>query len=198
MPQDPSDLFEYVRRTYFPRWDRARRWRVQYVDDLPSMGLCDMSTKTISFRNFKDIEADNGSILLIHEICHAPPGCGGSHGKAWRARMLKAADVALSRGDLTISDGLRKEIEEYSKTPITRAFNIYAQIENWVFDRPDVPYEMMIEAVARSFGLYGHELEHYFKRCRRVYEKAQTEAGKWREAGRHIEERQGAPGGGRA
>ncbi|MGA2108908.1 MAG: hypothetical protein ABSH25_14835 [Syntrophorhabdales bacterium] len=171
MEHDLSEQFENVRRAFFPRWDKEYRWRIQYVDDLPSEGLCDPTTKTISVNTDKG--GDATAILLIHEICHA---VAWGHGKAWLARMLKAADVALDRGDLSISDDLRKQVEQYSKTPVTRASEVYGKLEDWVFDRPDVPYERMIEAVARFFAMHPDMFEHRFKRCRRVYEKAKVEA----------------------
>jgi hypothetical protein len=138
------------------------------------MGLCDPTTKTISVgMPIAGKGGDAMSLLLIHEICHT---VALGHGKAWQARMLKAADVALHRGDLSISDDLRKQVEQYLRTPVTRASEVYGKLEDWVWDDPDESYETMIEAVARFSGMYPDKFEHRFKRCRRVYERAKVEA----------------------
>ena len=40
--------WEDVRTTFFPRWDRPRRWRLKAVDDLDgASGRCETETNTI-------------------------------------------------------------------------------------------------------------------------------------------------------
>ena len=40
---------DYIRTTFFPGWDKGRRWQVVQVDDLDgAQGRCERKTKTIS------------------------------------------------------------------------------------------------------------------------------------------------------
>jgi hypothetical protein len=40
---------EFVRHTFFPRWDRKREWQIVEADDLDgAQGKCDLDTKTVS------------------------------------------------------------------------------------------------------------------------------------------------------
>ena len=78
-----------VRATFFPRWDRQGRWRIEAVNDLDgAMGKCETETQTIKLLD--GITDDDLTALLIHEIAHAVSST--YHGKIWQARMNAAAE----------------------------------------------------------------------------------------------------------
>ena len=87
--------FEQIRKDYFPRWDRKRRWRIRFSSDLDgNVGRCRSRKKLI------EISLRSGltrTVTIIHEICHA---FGIGHGNPWQRRMLKAAEQLKPRLDL--------------------------------------------------------------------------------------------------
>ncbi len=161
--------FEYIRKTYFPRWDKKGQWTISYKDNLPSTGWCDIKNKAI-FLDSPPAKDDKLHFLLIHEICHAVTP--GSHGRKWKSRMLKASEKAKEIGHKEISKMLYENVEQYNKTPKMKAFGVYQLIEEWTSENPDVPYDELIKGVADYFGCYPEELEEGYKRCKTVYEKA--------------------------
>ena len=101
-----TESVEYVRQTFFPRWDRKRRWQIVEVDDLDgSQGRCVREVKTISI--VRGMTAgDDLLVLLIHEIGHAVSN--GYHARLWLLRMEKAAEVGDGKGLAAIASLLRK------------------------------------------------------------------------------------------
>lgn len=74
--------FQSVRQQFFPRWDRAGRWRLRQVTDLDgAQGECCREDHTIRITHLP--EGDEGTVLLIHEIGHAV--ANGGHGRLWWA-----------------------------------------------------------------------------------------------------------------
>lgn len=161
--------FEYIRKTYFPRWDKKGQWTVSYKGDLPSTGSCDIKNKAI-FLDTAPAKDDKLHFLLIHEICHAVTT--QSHGKKWKSRMLKASAKAKELGHKEISKMLHENVEIYNKSNKIKAFDVYQLIDEWTTENPDVPYDELIKGVAGYFGCYPEELEEDYKRCKTVYEKA--------------------------
>lgn len=124
-----EDAFQYVRQTFFPRWDRKKEWFVEYLppkfkkwheEDLDRQikrdgledrypfktklgGICQDFRKCILIYTIS--KKDNAlHLLLIHEICHAVSKDG--HGEKWFEEMEKARGRAL-----VINKGLAKLIE---------------------------------------------------------------------------------------
>ena len=166
--------FAFVRTNFFPRWDKDQQWSVRINGDLPGDGRCEDEIKTIHVRcvakNRNDLH-----ILLIHEISHAV--AGGGHAKRWRARMLKAAQRAKRMGLNILEKMLDQEVEAYINDPITvRASHVYELISVAVLHIPEAKYGRILHGVAREFGLYPHELEKRFVRCRKIYDEAKREA----------------------
>lgn len=87
-------LFEFIRTTYFPRWDRAHEWTTEWGN-----AGHDCKKKKIVTKN-----GDRES--MIHEICHVITSL--SHGKRWQARMEQAAQKAESIGNAELAKGIRK------------------------------------------------------------------------------------------
>lgn len=111
-----QNAFQYVRQTFFPRWDRKRKWKVvQTRSCLESDGrkkevgdvlatCCDIN-KCIFFNEIPE-NKDDLHALLIHEICHVS---GRGHGNKWARNMNKAYVKALNNP--TISEDLAIWIE---------------------------------------------------------------------------------------
>ena len=84
--------FQEIRRAFFPRWDRARQWRVLSGtrSGPPAVsGFCQRREKTIYVNEPADGDLN---LVLVHEICHAVTV--DKHGPRWRARMRRAAERA--------------------------------------------------------------------------------------------------------
>jgi len=107
--------FEYVKNTYFPRWDKSRKWKVEECsEELCAIGArgvdgkCESKTKTIKI-NMTRISKDQNDLydLLIHEICH----CHNlGHGESWQNAMFKRANIARTLGQLELSSLIAKGI----------------------------------------------------------------------------------------
>ena len=97
---------EYVRNTFFRRWDKIRQWKVKVIPNAPFIGKVNFPKKEIYIRNVSKSDEEL-HFLLIHEICHAVTG--GSHGKKWFNRMLRASKIARGLG----RDKLSKMIESF-------------------------------------------------------------------------------------
>ena len=164
-----TEVFDFVRRAFFPRWDKKNQWVIRELSSLPSEGRCDNDKKTI-FVKYVPEEDDRLYELLIHEICHAVASPG--HGKKFLVRMAKAATTAQMLGYGELSRMLNTDIEETKKGLIVDATEIYNLVGDWAVDKPDLTYDEMLEAVSRRFGFYPAELEKRYKRFRKVYEEA--------------------------
>ena len=104
-----SQAFQVVREQFFPKWDRAKRWRVRQVDYLDeSQGKCCRDRKEIQILNFPDGEERN--LLLIHEIAHA---FDLGHEERWQARIKSALDTAEQLGRTELAGLLREELAQY-------------------------------------------------------------------------------------
>lgn len=163
-----QEAFEYVRKTFFPRWDKAGQWKVQEKPDLPSHGKCDSEKKTINLQYISE-DQDRLEGLLIHEICHAVTIEG--HSKKWLDRMKAAATKAREVGHKELSKALFEEVEEYIEAPKVTARSYYNAIEDCVSYNPEAPYEQVLAAVAYDFGLSPEEVEKAAKRCKQIYKK---------------------------
>lgn len=162
---------QYIKEIYFPRWDNRKRWTIKKDKSLPSFGLCNRESKTISLK-YIDEDEDNFYRLLIHEICHAVTN--GNHSKKWKVRMLKARDKAKSIGHQKLAVLLEIEVGEYApEKSIDSVSHIYEDFEDYILQYPHMlPYDQIIEKFARSYGLYPDELKQICKRIRKVYEQA--------------------------
>jgi hypothetical protein len=102
-----KDAFQYVRKTFFPNWDRKKEWRVYYLPQFKTeydrsrdkffkeigiahlmgksdvIGECIEDLKYIYIYEIPD-DLDALHELLIHEICHIK---ASGHGKRWMENM---------------------------------------------------------------------------------------------------------------
>ena len=175
-----DNAFEFVRSTFFPRWDTNRQWKVKYAPGLPGGGRADPDTKIIFLASVPN-ELDLLYLLLIHEICH--PATQSGHSKKWIKRLGTVRDKANKLGMFTLSEKLQQEINLYANPTnmmSLTAKNVYSSIRDYVIvaviEERSHGYEKIMKAVAKGYGLYPHEIKQLFKKCRESYDKAVKEA----------------------
>ncbi len=163
---------DYIRTTFFPGWDKGRRWQVVQVDDLDgAQGRCERKIKTISVLG--GIERDNLLALLIHEIAHAVSN--DFHGKRWLQRMEKAASRAEQQGPPTLAALLREQIVGYRDGFRMTAAMMYGEIENCVFSKFQVTFPQVVDFLRRNFGISRDQFLRCFRRAEGVFEEAQRD-----------------------
>ena len=168
------DEFEYVKRAFFPRWDRKKEWCFQLVDDLDgALGTCNTDSKAIQLTA---APREGLRELLIHEITHAVSA--GHHGRKWQVRMEIAAKRAVSLQMEKLAAQLRKDIEAYqdpTKSYYVTAALVYTQISDAVTQCPEATFEQVIDWVRLQNGMPEQAFLNRFKRARRVYNRAQKD-----------------------
>ncbi len=173
-----TQLFEDVRRAYFPRWDRKRRWTCQ-VGIAPGTrrgSFCDRRLKAI-YISPEDAASPNVQAIIIHEITHAV--AWGDHGAAFQHRESVAADRATALGDKTLASQIRKDIEVCRRCPpCATAEEVYSLVRDVVVMDRIREYEQVLEAVSNEYVTTPEEFEKYHPRTRKVFEKALREAEK--------------------
>ncbi len=161
--------FQAIRQRFFPRWDRAGRWRIRHVRDLDGARgrCCPDRTIRITFRG-----GVRGTALMIHEIAHAVTGDG--HGRRWQARMEQAAVTAADAGQADLAGLLRADIAGYND-PLARvsARLVYQEIADAA--SPDVTFSEVIEFVRRGYGLPRRQFLKRFPRARKVFDEAKRD-----------------------
>lgn len=169
--KDYEREFDYVRKTYFPRWDRKKEWKLQVLEDVDGAeGRCISDSKTIKIRHATESRLRP---LLIHEMAHAAASVG--HDKKWQARMEKAAQKAETIGEAELSSQIRKEIESYNDPENLRptAAIVYQQIEDTVRDSsPALPFKAVLDHVRRLYGMSESDFLKRYRRSQRVFDIA--------------------------
>jgi len=115
--------FQQVRKTFFPRWDRAKVWKCRKVYDFYGAACCCFDTKEVKV----SVVGDNLTLVLIHEICHAVGGTG--HEEKWQRRMEKVAVRAERVGRSELAAQIREEIQRYQEMPIITAADVCSEID---------------------------------------------------------------------
>mgnify|MGYP001592904379 CR=1 FL=1 len=90
-----QDAFEYVRKIFFPRWDRGRKWKVVYTPRFKKRrieAVCHSNIREIWFYTISKYDEMLRS-CLVHEICHVNTW---GHGKNWLANMERAYQRGLA------------------------------------------------------------------------------------------------------
>lgn len=155
-----QERFNFVKDEFFPRWKDRNNWIIKIDKDLPCFGRCSTASKTIAFL---DPPSNENEILamIIHEICHAPKGCGGSHGKTWQNRMLNKSKRAKKKGMEALAARLVEEVRRYKEAIEMGAGTmdeIYSRIEEIVMDCPEISFDDCLEGVALEYGATKEEL----------------------------------------
>jgi hypothetical protein len=161
--------FEYVRTSYFPRWDKHQKWGIKRVWHLPAQGKCDRISKNILI---KEISPEEGELhcILIHEICHA--SSSPYHGRRWQERMTKASERAEKTGHIKLSKLIDEEVKRYRQIPKNLNREAYDFIYDTVTAYPYIKFDKMVARVAKEYGMYPREFKRRFKRCRKIFWQA--------------------------
>jgi hypothetical protein len=168
-----NDELRDVRQQFFPRWDRAGRWRVRQFTDLDgAQGRCCREDRTI---RVTPLQGEEGVALLIHEIAHAVATDG--HGRKWQARMEQAAVTADQLGRSELAGLLRKETAGYND-PLAKvtAAGVYGEITDAVVENPGVTFWQVIDCVRRDYGCSRKEFLKHFRRAKVVFDREREDA----------------------
>jgi hypothetical protein len=168
-----TEHVEYIRQTFFPRWDRQRRWQIVQVDDLDgAQGRCDRGSRTISILG--SMTGDELLALLIHEIVHAVRN--DYHGEAWLQGMEEAASRSDQNGAAGLAGVLRHQIADYRDGFRVTATMLYGEIENCVIDQPQITFPQVVDFLRRDYGFSRDQFLRRFRRAKRVFKEAKQVA----------------------
>jgi hypothetical protein len=168
-----KSAYQYIRKEYFPLWDKKCQWRIKLDKNDPREGLCDLENKEITISSIPESETDL-HLLLIHEICHF---VSPTHGSKWQKRMTKVAERADRIGRNVLAEAIRNQIKFYvnvSNSEISLK-HVYNAIEDAVGESLNSSFEQIIEYVADSVGCTQEELMKSAKRARKVYDRAKVD-----------------------
>lgn len=158
--EELQERFNFVKDEFFPRWRGRNNWTIKIDKNLPCLGRCSLASKTIAFSNLPSNENEILA-LIIHEICHASKGCGGSHGKTWQKKMLNKSKHAKKKGMEALATRLVEEVEQYKESiqmGIGTMDDIYNRIQDIVMDSPEISFDDCLEGVALEYGATKEEL----------------------------------------
>ena len=167
--------YEFIRKEFFPRWDKKKEWSIRLRRDLPSLGLCSLEQKRIEIQSKRPVEMPL-SLFFIHEISHAVTNA--AHTKEWMARMMRAAEKA-DQIDKELAQRIREEVTSYlpGNCEILTVKSICATIEDSVLDaRQEIVFPKLINWIARSAGLYPQEFKNSYRKSMDHFRKAFDEA----------------------
>lgn len=106
-----KDSFEFVRKEFFPTWDKKKQWLIEKVAE-GSRGYCIRRGKTILIFYLPHNE-NSLYWLLIHEICHAIST--NFHGERWKNRMIKVAELSRKKGNSQLSKMIFHDLKELKR-----------------------------------------------------------------------------------
>ena len=170
--QELEQAFEYIRNSFFPQWDRKRKWRIQEMPGLRLSGRYDDSSKRTLIRHIPENNQEF-YLLLIHEIAH----CAAiHHGKRFIDRLLKAKIKAEQLGLKTLAEKIGAEITVYSNPErVPPCGYAYSRIEDIVMDVPTISWTDLLKCAADEQGMYPREFLKRYKRAKRVFLSAKKE-----------------------
>lgn len=178
--------YEYVRETFFPKWDRKHQWRIKRVWHLPLPAKYDDEAKKILIQSIPEAR-DGLHTLLIHEISHC---VGRHHGKRFRNRLSRAKDKAEIIGRKTLAEKIGEglSILEDPTPPYNRVPDVYKRIYDKVFmsDRK-ISWPRLLREVSWDTGMYPKEFLKRFKRAQKTFLSAKRDAKDNEEATRKSE-----------
>ncbi len=174
MTQTLQEEFNQVRQTFFPSWDKKKRWRI--VDKAgPYCPHCCIDKKAQVVEVQCMSPGQSLRVALIHEIAHAVSSL--SHGKEWQARMRKSAQKAESVGENSLAEAITEEIRLYTEpfgATKPTAEMVYSRIKNECLSCPKPGFEEIIDCIRCDCGLTREEFLRSFKRSQKVYEQTKS------------------------
>ena len=158
-------IYDGVKKTYFPDWDRDNQWRVELKDTLTDGWLgnsfSDRRTKTIEiYQMFAPNDDNEWYCLIAHQITHVITGA--SHNLKWISRFLELANQADLKGQKSLARFIRENAEASRGTVDPNINPILQNIEAAISENPEETREKIIESSALAMGVSGDEL---LKRC---------------------------------
>lgn len=166
MEKTLQEEFEYVRKTFFPRWDRKREWKIQFVEELSGdpdlVAWSSLSTKTITILRSKCPVGDHLRAVLIHEICHAISSRASQplgHGKYWCDRMQDAVETASRLRLIGVAKEIARDIYHW-KILHRRLSNILYEL---IEDRATKTEDDFFTVIDRVMPLASEDQEGFYK-----------------------------------
>ena len=158
--------FEYVRKTFFPRWDRKGEWKIEFSegpsDDHDFIAWSNLSTKTIIIFRSKCPVGDHLRAVLIHEICHAITSRASQplgHGEHWCNRMQDAAEIASRLRLIGVAKEISRDIYHW-KVLHRRLSNILYEL---IEDQATKTEDDFFTVIDRVMPLAYEDLEGFYK-----------------------------------
>ena len=170
MAKTLQEEFDQVRETFFPSWDKEKKWRiVDKAGPYCPHGCVDKKAQVVEVQCMSP--GQSLRVCLIHEIAHAVSSLG--HGKEWQDRVEKAARKAESIGETSVAQALREEVRLYTE-PFAAAEPTaelaYSRMKECCLSCPSPSFEQAVDSVRHDYGLTREEFLRRFKKCREVYE----------------------------
>jgi hypothetical protein len=162
-PKNLAAVFADLKRTYFPVWDKANRWRVRVSSGLPDIfasAECNYARKTIYIvpEGFQSVDKLRGT--LVHEICHAIYPDRGHMSKLFQRILLRVAEQAQHLDQQTLADDLRRQARGCQSKPLTRISfrRVLLDVEELLNLDPSAPLYVIIGTIAEDWAREPDEL----------------------------------------
>ena len=172
MSKTLQEEFNQVRETFFPSWDKERKWRIaDKAGPHRPHGCVDKKAQVVEVQCMGP--GQSLRVCLIHEIAHAVSSLG--HGKEWQDRVEKAARKAESIGEASVAEALREEVRLYTEpfgAAKPTANLVYTRIRNERLGCPTHSFDEVVDSIRNDFGLTREEFLRQFKRSREVFDGA--------------------------
>ena len=173
-----QERFQRIKELFFPDWDQENLWLVDTSSERSERdgdGCCDHERRVIEIV-CQSTDPNEQDLLLIHEICHVFfPG----HEKDWQDRMGKAARRADEIGQHQLAHLLRKEIDDYRRSPSCskQEAHFYDNIRSAVEGIPDLTLPRPIALMADELRLDESEVCKIYPQTELVFREAKLDAG---------------------
>jgi len=172
MSRTLQEEFDSVHQTFFPSWDKEKKWKiVDKAGPHRPHGCIDKKAQVVEVQCMSP--GQSLRVCLIHEIAHAVSSLG--HGKEWQDRVEKAARKAETIGETSMAEALREEVRVYTEpfgAATATAEMVYSRIKSERLCCPTHGFDQIVDSIRNDFGLTREEFLRQFKRSREVFESA--------------------------
>lgn len=185
--------FEYVRKTFFPTWDRKQEWKLRKDKKLSRYSLearCFSDLKTIIIGQVPEEDTDLYH-LIIHEICHSSKSYFG-HANGWRERFLTKAQIARKLSLTNLAQKIEEQVEKYRKEEAMMkgiSFSqFYCKESEECFLQNGWPsntsYYEFLRHISSTSGMPPREFEKKCKKIKQVFYQTREKARRYEEIGK--------------